>query len=87
LGIDVWCLLCVFAVLCLGRGLATSWSLVQKVLPTVNWSGNWKEAKTHKGCRAIRKKLYWWKEEDLIMWCVNLETIVSSCEHMYRLLN
>jgi hypothetical protein len=26
----------------LGRGLATSWSLVQGVLPSVKWSWNWK---------------------------------------------
>jgi hypothetical protein len=31
---------CVCAVVCLGRGLATSWSLVQGVLPPVNRSGN-----------------------------------------------
>jgi hypothetical protein len=36
------CLFCVYVVLCLGRGLATSWSLVQKVLPSVKWSWNWK---------------------------------------------
>jgi hypothetical protein len=38
------CLICVFIlcfVLCLGRGLATSWSLVQGVLPSVKWS-KWK---------------------------------------------
>jgi hypothetical protein len=29
------CLFCVYFVLCLGRGLATSWSPVQGVLPTV----------------------------------------------------
>jgi hypothetical protein len=46
------CLFCVCAVLCLGRGLAMSCSLIQGVLPIVNKSGNWKEARTHKGCRA-----------------------------------
>jgi hypothetical protein len=49
------CLFCLCAVLCLGRGLATSWSLVQGVLPIVNRSGNWKEARAHKGCRAIQE--------------------------------
>jgi hypothetical protein len=36
-GIDVLCLCCVliFLCLCTGRGLATSWSLVQEVLPTL----------------------------------------------------
>jgi hypothetical protein len=36
---DVWCVcvfFCVCVVLCLRRGLATSWSPVQGVLPTVN---------------------------------------------------
>jgi hypothetical protein len=36
------CLFCVWVVLCLGSGLATSWSLVQGVLPSVKWSWNWK---------------------------------------------
>jgi hypothetical protein len=42
---DVWCmcLFCVCVVLCLGRGLATSWSPVQGVLPSVKWSWNWKK--------------------------------------------
>jgi hypothetical protein len=50
-------LFCVCALRCLGRGLATSWSLVQGVLPIVNSSGDWKAAKVHKGCRAIKKKI------------------------------
>jgi hypothetical protein len=37
------CLFCVCVVLCLGRGLATSWSLAQGVLPSVKWSWNWKQ--------------------------------------------
>jgi hypothetical protein len=49
------CLFCVCAVLCLGRGLATDWSLVQGVLAIVNGSGNWKATRAHKGCRAIKK--------------------------------
>jgi hypothetical protein len=38
-GMDVWCVctfFCECVVLCLGRGLATSWSLVQGVLPSAN---------------------------------------------------
>jgi hypothetical protein len=38
-GLNVWCVcafFCVFVVLCLGRVLATSWSPVQGVLPSVN---------------------------------------------------
>jgi hypothetical protein len=51
------CLFCVCVVLCLGRGLATSWSLVQGVLPSVKWSWNWKpEARAQGGCRASEKK-------------------------------
>jgi hypothetical protein len=42
---DVWYVY-VF-ILCLGRGLATSWSLVQGVLPSVKAQG---------GCRASQKK-------------------------------
>jgi hypothetical protein len=41
---DVWCVCAFFwvcVVLCLGRGLATSWSPVQGVLPSVKWSRNW----------------------------------------------
>jgi hypothetical protein len=35
-GMDVWCLcMCVFLCLCRGRGLATSWSPAQGVLPNV----------------------------------------------------
>jgi hypothetical protein len=58
---DIWymCLFCVCVVLCLGRGLATSWSLVQGVLPSVKWSWNWKksEARAQGGCRASEKKI------------------------------
>jgi hypothetical protein len=39
-------------VLCVGSGLATGWSPVQGVLPTVYRLRNWKAAKVHKGCRA-----------------------------------
>jgi hypothetical protein len=53
------CLLCVCAVLCLGRGLAMSWSLVLGVLPIVNGSGNGKAARANKGCRAIKIKWHW----------------------------
>jgi hypothetical protein len=35
------CIYSVCVVLGLGRGLATSWSLVQGVLPSVKWSWNW----------------------------------------------
>jgi hypothetical protein len=50
------CLLNVCAVLCVGRDLATSWSLVQGVLSIVNRTGNWKEGRAHKGCRVIEKE-------------------------------
>jgi hypothetical protein len=43
----------VCVVLCIGRGLATGRSPVQKVLPTVHRLRNWKSAKVHKVCRAI----------------------------------
>jgi hypothetical protein len=35
------CVYSVCVVLCLRRGLATSWSLVRGVLPSVKWSWNW----------------------------------------------
>jgi hypothetical protein len=50
------CLFCVCVDLRLGRGLTTSWSLVQGVLPIVNLLGKWKEARVHKGCRAIQEE-------------------------------
>jgi hypothetical protein len=53
-GVYVFFFVC--AVLCLGRGLGTSWSLVQGVVPPVNKSGNWKEARAHKGCRATQEE-------------------------------
>jgi hypothetical protein len=31
----------VYSVLCLGRGLATSWSPVKGVLPSIKWTRNW----------------------------------------------
>jgi hypothetical protein len=43
------CLFCICVVLCLGRGLATSWSLVQGVLPSVKWSWNWSRGQDPRG--------------------------------------
>jgi hypothetical protein len=40
------CVYSVCVVLCLGRGLATSWSPVQGVLPSVKWSRNWEISPT-----------------------------------------
>jgi hypothetical protein len=58
---DAWCvhafIFSVCAVLYLGRGLATSWSLAQGVLPILNRSGDWKAMRAHKGYRAIKKWL------------------------------
>jgi hypothetical protein len=51
--------MCLFyvSVLCLGRGLATSWSLVQGVPPSVKWSWNWKQRPGHKGAvRPVKRK-------------------------------
>jgi hypothetical protein len=51
------CLFCVCIVLGLGRGLATSWSLAQGVLPSVNDQETEKwEARAQGGCRASEKK-------------------------------
>jgi hypothetical protein len=58
------CLFCVCTVLCLGRVLATSWSLVQGVLFIVNISEHWQEARAHKGCRVILKKTCFPRNED-----------------------
>jgi hypothetical protein len=50
------CLFCVYVFMCLARGLVTSWSLVQGVLPTVKRSWNWKsEARAQGDCRASEK--------------------------------
>jgi hypothetical protein len=58
------CLFCVCDVLCLGRGLATSWSLVQGVLPYVKWSWNKKsEVRVQGGCRGSKKKSNWINKE------------------------
>jgi hypothetical protein len=47
-------LFCVCAVLCVGRGLATSWSLVQVVLPTVFRIRKLKSGQgPKKDCRAM----------------------------------
>jgi hypothetical protein len=52
-------LFCVCVVLCLGRGLTTSWSLVQGVLPSVKLSWNWKsEAGAQGGCWSVKIYIY-----------------------------
>jgi hypothetical protein len=55
---DVWCmcLFCVCTVLCLGRGLATSWSLVQGFLRSVKMIMKPKEEPVKK---KIKAKCYW----------------------------
>jgi hypothetical protein len=56
------CLFCVCVVLWLGRGLATSWSLVQGVVPSVKWSWNWKKNQRPepKGAvEPVKKNRYW----------------------------
>jgi hypothetical protein len=50
-------LFCVCVVLCLGRGLATSWSPVQGVLPSVNEQETEKSALCSKGGTRGRKKI------------------------------
>jgi hypothetical protein len=52
-------ILCVCAVLGLGGGLATSWSLVEGVLLFVNRLGDWKATRAHKGSRANKKYILW----------------------------
>jgi hypothetical protein len=48
-------LFCVCVVLCVGSGLATGWSPVQGVLPTVYKLRSWKSGQVHKGCRAMHR--------------------------------
>jgi hypothetical protein len=65
---DVWCmrLFCVCVVLCLGRGLATSWSPVQGVLPSVKWWWNWEIRPTlQSGSERKRKTVVRWKSTDV----------------------
>jgi hypothetical protein len=67
-GMDVWCVcgfFCVCVVLCLVRGLATSWSPVQGVLQSVNYQQTGKSALCSKmgaspqvGVRGSKKKYY-----------------------------
>jgi hypothetical protein len=50
------CLFCVCVFLCLSRGFATNWSLVQGVLPSVKRSWNWKwKARAQGGFKASEK--------------------------------
>jgi hypothetical protein len=76
-GMDVWYvyvfILCF--VLCLGRDFAMSWSPVQGVLPSVNWSWNWKsESRAQGGCRASEKN-YWFSVKSLAPNCFFLKNI------------
>jgi hypothetical protein len=50
------CLFCVCVFLCLGKGLATSWSLVQGVLPSVKMIMNWKRGQGPRGLWTQWKK-------------------------------
>jgi hypothetical protein len=61
-------LFCVYVVLCVGRGLATGWSPVQGVLPTVYRIKKLKNGQCPtKGCRAIDEwmNLYHVKEMNI----------------------
>jgi hypothetical protein len=49
------CVYSVYVVLCLGRGLAMSWSPVQGVLPSVKWSRNWEISLMLQSGRKRRK--------------------------------
>jgi hypothetical protein len=56
-GMDVCVrLFCVCVVLRVGSGLATGWSLVQEIQPTVYRLRNWKNGQGQKGCRAIERE-------------------------------
>jgi hypothetical protein len=71
---------CVCVVLCLGGGLATAWSLVQRVLPSVkNGYGTEYEIRVLKGLEVPLKKIWsWslfktvsfskWTEEQILIW-------------------
>jgi hypothetical protein len=59
-GMDVCvCLLCVCAVLCVGSGLATDWSPVQRVLPTIYRLRNWKSGQGPQGLQSQRWMVGW----------------------------
>jgi hypothetical protein len=53
-------LFCVYVVLCVGSGLATGWSPVQGVLPTVYRIRNLKKRSMSKGLYSHREKISSW---------------------------
>jgi hypothetical protein len=56
---DVCVFFCVYVVLCIGWGLATSWSLVQGFLPSVKWLWNWEiSPMLQNGSKNRKKNLY-----------------------------
>jgi hypothetical protein len=66
---------CLFAfILCVGRSLATGWSPVQGILPTVYRLRNWTSSQgPRKGCRAV---IEWnvWHEPGPLLLCRNYAT-------------
>jgi hypothetical protein len=71
---DVWCVcafFCVYVVLCLVRGLATNWSPVQGVLPSVKWSRNWETSPMIQSGNKRSKGKY--------LFCVNVEYTFLCC--------
>jgi hypothetical protein len=88
-GMNVQCLGCVFVFMCLytGRGLATSWSPVQGVLPTVldlvtevKRKVSWRRPRPELGCRAKGKKILSHPRRQKSSDCSNLMLIISAVE-------
>jgi hypothetical protein len=67
---------CVCVVMCLGRGLSTSWSPVQAVLPSVNNQETEQSALCSKvGAKRRKKRKQWYLMAFVLTTAANLQTI------------
>jgi hypothetical protein len=73
---NVWC---VCVVLCLSIGLATGWSPVQGVLPSVkNDYGTEKESKALNGLEEPFKRNHWYRELNVFLFLINKTYVMSN---------
>jgi hypothetical protein len=78
-GMDVCVrLFCAYVVLCVGRGLATGWSPVQGVLPTVYGLRNWNSGQgPTKGCSGSEESV---SNAVYIFLLIGVQCMYSLCE-------